>query len=70
VKWKADEVVLLPITLKKIVQLIAYSLGHEPAAVDQTVSDLAVYHEQSKEVEPPNGAIARTGDCRMFPSGG
>jgi len=69
-KWKADEVVLLPITLKKIVQLIAYSLGdmnRRPSI--KPVSDLAVYHEQSKEVEPAKRRIARTGDLQDVPFG-
>ena len=63
VKWGADEVVLLPISLNKMVQLVAFLLGDlsdRPALRTHPV-DLTVRRDTSLEIKTTKGKIPKKG---------
>jgi len=70
VRWGADEVVLLPIPLAKMVQLVSFILGDlEERPTIRNLADLTVRRESATEIKPIKKKIAKSGDLRDVPLG-
>lgn len=69
-KWGADEVILLPVPLAKMVQLIAFLLGdaNERPTI-KNISNIMVRRDSSIEVKPGKKKITRSGDLADIPFG-
>jgi CheY-like chemotaxis protein len=70
IRWGADEVVLLPIPLTKMVQLVSFMLGDlDERPMIRHFADLAVRRDSPSEMKPVKKKLARSGDLSEIPLG-